>query len=134
MTGWTTLCFCSLSLSPPSEPPQSDGEENQHREQGCWHGRPTARIIHSQNITFIKTPGQNIKVRLTHFLPSGRYQVAMVPYRKDWRGQLLALAPPSCTSTLVRLDLGKHALSFILSKDNNVTSSEYILVDKIGKV
>ena len=67
-------------------------------------------------MTFNKIPGQNIKVRLTHFLPSGHYQVAMVPYRQDWRGHLLALAPPSCTSTLVRLDLGKHALTFILSK------------------
>ena len=101
---------------PPSELPQS-GEESQHRQQGCWHGRPTARIIHSQNVTFNKIPGQNIKVRLTHFLPSGRYQVAMVPYRKNWRGDLQPMAPPSCTSTLVRLDLGKHALTFILSKD-----------------
>ena len=41
-------------------------EENQHRDQGCWHGRATARIIHSQNITFIKTPGQNIKVTVEH--------------------------------------------------------------------
>ena len=52
-----------------------------------------------------------LSVRLTHFLPSGRYQVAMVPYRG-----LLPLAPPSCTPSLDRLDLGKHALTFILCK------------------
>ena len=58
-----------------------------------------------------------LSVRLTHFLPSGRYQVAMVPYRG-----LLPLAPPSCTPSLDRLDLGKHALTFILSKDQSYLS------------
>ena len=63
--------------------------------QGCWHGRPLGRVIHTQNITFTKDPGQNIRgefvdslwlegimmksffppVRITHNLPSGRYQV-----------------------------------------------------------
>ena len=63
--------------------------------QGCWHGRPLGRVIHTQNITFTKAPGQNIRgelveslwvggrlmrsfispVRITHNLPSGRYQV-----------------------------------------------------------
>lgn len=50
-------------------------------------------------------------VRLTHFLPSGRYQLAMVPYRGR-----AALAPPSCSPALERLDLGQHALSVILGR------------------
>ena len=29
--------------------------------QGCWHGRPLGRVIHTQNITFTKDPGQNIR-------------------------------------------------------------------------
>ena len=29
--------------------------------QGCWHGRPTGRVIFTQNITFNKYPGQNIR-------------------------------------------------------------------------
>ena len=56
----------SIQLLHDSKLPQSEEEENQHRDQACWHGRATARIIHSQNITFIKTPGQNIKVAVVH--------------------------------------------------------------------
>ena len=73
-------------------------------------------MIHTQNITFNKFPGQNIKVRLTHFLPSGKYQLAMVPYRKNENNVLEPLAKPSCSCRLERLDLGKHALSVILSE------------------
>ena len=83
---------------------------------GCWHDKVTARVIHTQNITFNKFPGQNIKVRLTHFLPSGKYQLAMVPYKKNENNVLEPLAKPSCSCRLERLDLGKHALSVILSK------------------
>ena len=57
-------------------------------------------------------------VRLTHFLPSGRYQLAMVPYRGR-----AALAPPSCSPALERLDLGQHALSVILGRAGLVPSS-----------
>jgi len=84
-----------------------------HSGEGCWHGRPLGRVIHTQNITFTKDPGQNIRVRITHNLPSGRYQVAMVPYRME-SGQLVAIAPPSCSARLDRLDLGQHALAIIL--------------------
>ena len=73
-------------------------------------------MIHTQNITFNKFPGQNIKVRLTHFLPSGKYQLAMVPYKKNENNVLEPLAKPSCSCRLERLDLGKHALSVILSE------------------
>ena len=45
---------------------------NQFGGDACWHDKTTARIIHTQNISFNKFPGQNIKVRLTHFLPSGK--------------------------------------------------------------
>ena len=40
----------------------------------------------------------------------------MVPYKKSLAGVLEPLAPPSCSCRLERLDLGKHALSVILSK------------------
>ena len=73
-------------------------------------------MIHTQNITFNKSPGQNIRVRLTHFLPSGKYQLAMVPYKKNENNILEPLARPSCSCRLERLDLGKHALSVILSE------------------
>lgn len=62
--------------------------DHDHGGDECWHDKPTARIIHTQNITFNKYPGQNIRVRLTHFLPSGKYQLAMVPYKKDVEGRL----------------------------------------------
>ena len=113
--------------------------------QGCWHGRPLGRVIHTQNITFTKDPGQNIRggklmfievdsslrsshhsqpaewkvpgnptieTPLSHQLPSCKSlfplvrmqfliqtidQVAMVPYRME-RGQLVAIAPPSCSA------------------------------------
>ena len=55
-------------------------------------------------------------VRLTHFLPSGKYQLAMVPYQKNEDQILSPMAKPSCSCRLERLDLGKHALSVILSK------------------
>ena len=29
--------------------------------QGCWHGKPTGRVIYTQNVTFNKFPGQNIR-------------------------------------------------------------------------
>ena len=38
-----------------------DPVEDVHGKDGCWHHKPTARIIHTQNITFNKYPGQNIK-------------------------------------------------------------------------
>ena len=38
------------------------------------------RVIHTQNITFTKDPGQNIRVRITHNLPSGKYQVTLYQY------------------------------------------------------
>jgi len=88
--------------------------ETAFADEFCWHSKKTARIIHTQNITFNKYPGQNIRVRLTHFLPSGKYQVAMVPYRKDKHNVLIPMAKPSCTCRLERLDLGKHALAIIL--------------------
>ena len=53
-------------------------------------------------------------VRLTHFLPSGKYQVAMVPYKKNDKNEMVAMAKPSCTCRLKRLDLGQHALAIIL--------------------
>ena len=55
-------------------------------------------------------------VRLTHFLPSGKYQVAMVPYLKDENGTMIAMAPPSCSCRLERINLGQHALLIIFSK------------------
>ena len=54
-------------------------------------------------------------VRLTHFLPSGKYQLAMVPYQKNEDQILSPMAKPSCSCRLERLDLGKHALSVIIS-------------------
>ena len=43
--------------------------EAEYGQDSCWHHKPTARIIHTQNITFNKYPGQNIKGKinsLTH--------------------------------------------------------------------
>ena len=28
----------------------------------CWHSRPRSAIIHTQNVTFSKYPGQNIRL------------------------------------------------------------------------
>ena len=30
-------------------------------DESCWHNKTTSAIIHTQNITFNKYPGQNIK-------------------------------------------------------------------------
>ena len=77
-----------------------------------------------QNITFNKYPGQNIKVRLTHFLPSGRYQLAMVPYKKDEHNVLQPMANPSCSCRLERLNLGKHALTVILGENSREAANK----------
>ena len=50
----------SIQLLHDSEQPQSDSGQP-HRGGGCWHSRNSARIIHTQNITFNKSPGQNIR-------------------------------------------------------------------------
>ena len=36
---------------------------NKFSNETCWHSRHTSAIIHTQNITFNKYPGQNIRVR-----------------------------------------------------------------------
>lgn len=50
------------------------------------------------------------RVRITHYLPSGRYQVAMVPYIKDDNDTMIPMAPPSCSTRLLRINLGQYAL------------------------
>ena len=67
------------------------------------------------------------RVRITHYLPSGQYQVAMVPYIKvtcymilvtrdmvhyikDENDTMVPMAPPSCSTRLVRVNLGQYAL------------------------
>ena len=40
--------------------PRGHGEP-EHGGGGCWHGKQGARVIHTQNITFNKDPGRNIK-------------------------------------------------------------------------
>ena len=49
-------------------------------------------------------------MRITHYLPSGRYQVAMVPYIKDDNDTMIPMAPPSCSTRLLRINLGQYAL------------------------
>ena len=118
--------------------------------QGCWHNLPTGRVIFTQNVTFNKFPGQNIRgewrtaglslssaVRVNHYLPSGNYQLAMVPYIKVTRlvsmlmeaspqtenGTFVAIAPPSCSARLERINLGRHGLTIIFSRDPHVCCS-----------
>ena len=46
--------------------------------------------------------------------------VVVVTVRLRWQGadgRMAALAPPSCSPPLERLDLGKHALALILGND-----------------
>ena len=63
-----------------------------------------------------------LAVRIKHYLPSGNYQVAMVPYIKvslplsifqTENGTFIAIAPPSCSPRLQRLDLGQYGLKII---------------------
>ena len=49
-------------------------------------------------------------MRITHYLPSGRYQVAMVPYIKDDNDTMVPMAPPSCSTRMIRINLGQYAL------------------------
>ena len=35
-------------------------------DEQCWHNRTSSAIIHTQNITFNKYPGQNIKGGSSH--------------------------------------------------------------------
>ena len=39
--------------------------------EACWHDKPHSAIIHTQNVTFTKYPGQNIRGRPT-FLPDNK--------------------------------------------------------------
>ena len=80
------------------------------------------------------------RVRITHYLPSGQYQVAMVPYIKvtsymtlvtrymihvtwcpmpyikDENDTMVPMAPPSCSTRLVRVNLGQYALHITFCK------------------
>ena len=47
---------------------------------------------------------------MSHYLPSGKYQVAMVPYYKDDNDTMIPMAPPSCSCRLERVNLGQYAL------------------------
>ena len=47
---------------------------------------------------------------MSHYLPSGKYQVAMVPYYKDDNDTMIPMAPPSCSCRLERINLGQYAL------------------------
>ena len=39
-----------------------DPEENiAYANESCWHDKPGSAIIHTQNVTFTKYPGQNIR-------------------------------------------------------------------------
>ena len=62
---------------------------------------------------------------MTHFLPSGKYQVAMVPYIKDENGTMVAMAPPSCSCRLEKIDLGKYILIIIFGKNHLYTVHNY---------
>ena len=42
--------------------------ETAFADEFCWHSKKTARIIHTQNITFNKYPGQNIRGKATILL------------------------------------------------------------------
>ena len=42
----------------------------------------------------------------------------MVPFIKDDNGTMVAMAPPSCSCRLERINLGKHALLIIFSRIN----------------
>ena len=55
-------------------------------------------------------------VRITKYLPSGKYQVAMVPYIKDDNDTMIPMAPPSCSTRLVRINLGQYALHITFCK------------------
>ena len=68
-------------------------------------------------------------VQLKHILPSGKYQVAMIPYKTNENGTLVAMGPPSCTCRLERLNLGKHALAIILGKVSNTYRVMQVLWD-----
>ena len=60
--------------------------------------------------TYLMTVTIESRVRITHYLPSGRYQVAMVPYIKDDNDTMIPMAPPSCSTRLLRINLGQYAL------------------------
>ena len=54
---------------------------------------------------------------MTHYLPSGKYQVAMVPYMKDDNDTMIAMGPPSCSVRLVRVNLGQYALHIVFCRE-----------------
>ena len=56
-------------------------------------------------------------MRVTHYLPSGKYQVAMVPYMKDDNDTMIAMGPPSCSVRLVRVNLGQYALHIVFCRE-----------------
>ena len=65
-----------------------------------------------------------MSVRITHYLPAGKYQVAMVPYIKDDNDTMIPMAPPSCSTRLVRINLGQYALHIVFCK-NIHTSTKF---------
>ena len=63
---------------------------------------------------------------MSHYLPSGKYQVAMVPYIKDENDTMIPMGPPSCSCRLVRINLGQYALhiTFCELKSEVLNSNE----------